>query len=91
MTVVGTTAGRLVAFDADGQRLWQADTTEVPIRHPFVRLDQTTMVATFVDGRVAAYDLRTGAVRWENHVQADLQLPPVVADGRVIVVTPDVT
>lgn len=88
VTVVGTTAGRLVAFDADGQRLWQADTTEVPIRHPFVRLDQTTMVATFVDGRVAAYDLRTGAVRWENHVQADLQLPPVVADGRVIVVTP---
>lgn len=88
VTVVGTTLRRLVAYDADGQRLWQVATPEVATRHPFVRLDPATLVATFVDGRVAAFDLRTGELRWEARAPSDLQLPPVVADGRVYVATP---
>lgn len=86
VTVACTTARQLVAYDGDGRWLWTTDLPDVT-REPLVQLDETTMVAAFMDGRVAAYDLRSGTLRWERQVDADLPVAPAVADGRVVVAT----
>lgn len=88
VTVVSTAARTLVAYDASGQWLWTTPTADVTQSRP-VALDDDHLVATFVDGRVAAYDLRTGAKRWEHSLGLDVQLPAAVDRGLVYVATGD--
>lgn len=84
-TTVAVSVNRhLVAYGPDGSWLWDAPLADLSIVTP-VRLDDLVVVAT-LDGTVTAYDLATGAQRWQQNVGSEVRVAPRVAGRRVLVV-----
>ncbi|MCB0912991.1 MAG: PQQ-binding-like beta-propeller repeat protein, partial [Propionibacteriaceae bacterium] len=84
VTVVAGSSRWLVGYGSSGQWLWQQRLGDLAVVAP-VRLGDLVVVAT-LDGAVTGYDLGTGTQRWRHTVAAEVRVPPVVADGRVLVV-----
>lgn len=81
---VAATANRtLVAYDSQGQWLWQADLPDV-VTGSLLRLGDL-VVAVSVDGTVGAYDLVSGAKAWEYSLPTQIEQPAlIVGDGVVV-------
>jgi outer membrane protein assembly factor BamB len=84
-TTVAVSVNRhLVAYGPDGAWLWDTPLADLSIVTP-VRVDDLVVIAT-LDGSVTAYDLATGAQRWQQNVGSEVRVVPRVAGGRVLVV-----
>jgi len=83
-TVVVSVNRHLVAYGPDGAWLWDTPLADLSIVTP-VRLDDLVVIAT-LDGGVTAYDLATGAQRWQQNVGTEVRVVPRVAERRVLVV-----
>lgn len=81
---VAATANRtLVAYDSQGQWLWQSGLPDV-VTGPLLRLGDL-VVAVSVDGTVGAYDLVSGAKAWEYSLPTQIEQPAlIVGDGVVV-------
>jgi outer membrane protein assembly factor BamB len=82
--VVVSVNRHLVAYGPDGAWLWDTPLADLSIVTP-VRLDDSVVIAT-LDGSVTAYDLATGAQRWQQNVGSEVRVVPRVAGRRVLVV-----
>jgi outer membrane protein assembly factor BamB len=60
--VVGTPRGEVLAFDATGKPLWQAQLTSEVLSAP--QIDQGLVVVRSGDGRIYGLDIATGQRRW---------------------------
>jgi outer membrane protein assembly factor BamB len=83
-TVVVSVNRDLVAYGPDGAWLWDTPLPDLSIVTP-VRVDDLVVIAT-LDGSVTAYDLATGAQRWQQNVGAEVRVVPRVAERRVLVI-----
>ena len=83
--LVGTSERRLVAYSAGGVRLWQRGAGRGRARPP--RSGSTDRDAVLVDlgGTVRRFALATGAVRWQRGLADDVNRPPAVGAGLVVV------
>ncbi len=79
-TVVVSVNRHLVAYGPDGAWLWDTPLADLSIVTP-VRVDDLVVIAT-LDGSVTAYDLATGAQRWQQNVGSEVRVAPRVAGGR---------
>ncbi|MCE1174970.1 MAG: PQQ-like beta-propeller repeat protein [Propionibacteriales bacterium] len=82
--VAANTERQLVAYDVQGQWLWQAPLPDLVVTTP-VRLGDAVVVAG-LDGSVSAYALVDGQKLWSNRLTAEVRLPPKVVGDRVVVV-----
>ncbi|GAB3709480.1 outer membrane protein assembly factor BamB family protein [Mariniluteicoccus flavus] len=88
-TVVATTGTkRLAAYDASGRRLWTATLKDLA-PGGVTALGHDAVVVATMSGEVAAYSLVDGAKRWATSIQGGGTTAPVVAGGRVLVMTSD--
>jgi len=83
-TVVASADRRLVAYGPDGAWLWDIPLPDLAIGTP-VRLGDLVVTAT-LDGSVTAYDLSTGALRWQQNVGSEVRIAPQAAGQRLLVV-----
>ncbi len=83
-TVVVSVNRQMVAYGPDGAWLWDTQLPDLSIVAP-VRLGDLVLTAT-LDGSVGAYDLATGARRWQQNVGSEVRVAPQVAGQRVLVV-----
>lgn len=83
-TVAASVNRRMVAYGPDGAWLWDSPLPDLAIVTP-VRLGDLVVTAT-LDGSVTAYDLATGALRWQQNVGSEVRVAPQVAGQRVLVV-----
>lgn len=83
-TVVASVNRRLVAYASDGAWLWDSALSDLVVVPP-VRLGDL-VVTTGLDGAVTAYDLATGAQRWQQDVGSEVRVAPQVSGQRVLVV-----
>ena len=84
VTLVSTSRRELVAYDARGNRLWQAGAPELVIAPPTGTRDGR-VVTVGLDGTVTMRDALTGERDWETPLGSDIELPAVVGDGSVVV------
>ncbi len=92
LVVVGTDKGELVAFDAgSGQERWRF---ESGVKHAPVVGNETSVaiganerVVFTVGKEVVLLDLKTGAVRWRGEVAVAAVHSPILAGGRLYVVS----
>ena len=83
--IIATTSERaVVAYSDAGVRLWQLDLDELAPSAP-VRLNGTDAVLVDLSGRVQAFSILTGAVRWDRSVGSDVKLSPAVGAGLVVI------
>jgi outer membrane protein assembly factor BamB len=82
-TVVASVNRRLVAYGPDGAWLWDSPLSDLVIVAP-VRIGDLVITAG-LDGGVAAYDLATGARRWQQGVGSEVRVVPQVSGERVLV------
>jgi outer membrane protein assembly factor BamB len=83
-TVAVSVDRHLVAYGPDGAWVWDTPLADLSIVTP-VRVDDLVVIAA-LDGSVTAYDLATGAQRWQQNVGTEVRVVPRVAGGRVLVV-----
>ena len=82
--VVTTSRRQAVGYTADGIRLWTLDLPEI-VKIAADRASTTEAVLCDIAGGLRRVDLRTGVVRWQRDVGHGVELPPVVAGGRLVV------
>ena len=83
--IIATTSERaVVAYSDAGVRLWQLDLDELAPSAP-VRLNGTDAVLVDLSGRVQAFSILTGEVRWDRSVGSDVKLSPAVGAGLVVI------
>jgi outer membrane protein assembly factor BamB len=83
--VVGTRDGWLHAYDPEGARLWDFETTGTFDAPP--RIDGDAVYCGSSDGRLYAIELATGKLRWKYEAQEEVGTTPVVAGGVVLAMT----
>ena len=82
--IVTTSERAVLAYSDAGVRLWQVELDELAPSAP-VRLNGTDAVLVDLSGRVQAFSILTGAVRWDRSVGSDVRLSPAVGAGLVVI------
>lgn len=89
--VLGGAKGKLLAFDMDGKKLWEAQLSSEILSSPVV--GQGIVVARSIDNRIVGFDAKTGEKKWTVQRTAPaltLRLAPgmVIHDRDVLVAQP---
>jgi hypothetical protein len=84
VVVVATATPALTAYGRTGERLWSVQAPDIAATPP-IRLSDDALLASYLDGSLAAHDIRTGRVLWTAHVPGPIRLPPSVDGDRVVV------
>jgi len=84
---VGSVDGRLYAFDASLERLWDFKTGDVIWSTPVVS-GNTVYIGSF-DKNIYAIDIATGNKKWSYALQGAVMAAPVVSGGMVYVASLD--
>lgn len=87
MTLAASREGKLAAWSATGQRLWQREFDQ-PISSG-VAAAGTLAVITTRAGQVIALDPKTGVTRWTAQTTASVLSPALISDDRVVVTAND--
>jgi len=85
LVVAGSLSGSVTAYDAGTRRrLWESAMLRLGSVGPAFAASAATVYVPFVSGRLVAFDLQTGAVRWVTApAQGAFRWAPVVADRAV--------
>ena len=83
--IIATTSNRqMVAYSDVGVRLWQLALDDLAPTSP-VRTSEHEAVLVDLGGEVRKFDLVTGVVLWQRGVGSDVNVPPAVGAGVVVV------
>ncbi|AYF97652.1 outer membrane protein assembly factor BamB family protein [Protaetiibacter intestinalis] len=85
VTLVSTSQRRLLAYDGRGARLWAVEFPDVVLSPPTAGPDGD-ILAVSLDGTLRRLDLATGETLWSTALRTDVEAPPAVGDGIVVVV-----
>lgn len=86
LLVATTGAKRVVAYDRDGRRVWRQDLPDIA-PGGVARLGPDAVVVATLSGRVSAYGLADGRLRWSTDTGSGTAKKPVVAGDRVLLET----
>jgi outer membrane protein assembly factor BamB len=83
--IIATTSNReMIAYSDVGVRLWQLTLDDLAPTPP-VRISESDAVLVDLGGEMRKFDLGTGAVRWQQNVGSDVNVPPAAGAGVVVV------
>jgi outer membrane protein assembly factor BamB len=83
VTLIATSARKLIAYDLFGRWIWQAPLPDQSVVSP-VHVGNVAVVAT-LDGSLTAIDLTNGSVAWTRRVTDSIRLQPQALNDRVVV------
>jgi outer membrane protein assembly factor BamB len=83
--IIATTSNRqMVAYSDVGVRLWQLSLDDLAPTAP-VRISDSDAVLADLGGEIRRFDLSTGTVLWQHNVGSDVNVPPAVGAGLVVI------
>jgi hypothetical protein len=83
--IIATTSNRqMVAYSDVGVRLWQLALDDLAPTSP-IRISEQDAVLVDLGGEVRKFDLVTGVVLWQRGVGSDVNVPPAMGAGVVVV------
>ena len=74
----------MVGYSDAGVRLWQIALDDLAPTAP-VRIDDQDAVLVDLAGDMRRFDLATGSVRWRHNVGSDVNVPPAVGSGLIVI------
>jgi outer membrane protein assembly factor BamB len=83
--IIATTSKRqMVGYSDVGIRLWQLSLDDLAPTAP-VRIDDHDAVLVDLAGDMRRFDLATGTVLWRHNVGSDVNVPPAVGSGVIVI------
>jgi outer membrane protein assembly factor BamB len=83
--IIATTSKRqMVGYSDVGIRLWQLSLDDLAPTAP-VRIDDHDAVLVDLAGDMRRFDLATGTVLWRHKVGSDVNVPPAVGSGVIVI------
>src|SRR3954452_6929721 len=83
--IIATTSNRQIdAYSDAGVRLGQLTLDDLGPTAP-ARIDETDAVIVDLAGEIRRFDVATGALRWQRNVGSDVNVPPAVGAGVIVI------